>query len=319
MFGQDIVGRKCYEVYHRRTEPCEPHPCLTLRAFEDGKVHEHGVQVIDKDGHARYFHCTANVALRDAEGKPATVLELSRDITAIKQAEIQLLAYQQQLRALTAQVSSAEERERRRLATELHDHIGQALAVAKIKLGRARREAGNSPVSGLLGEVHGLIDRMIQDTRSLAFQLSPPLLHELGFVEAVEWLVEQFRTEHGLSIEVKGEGGSLPLDGDLAGMLFRGVRELLMNVVKHARAKKTQVIIGRDGPHMRVEVRDDGDGFDTSGHPTIGGGSGFGLFSLRERLSYLGGRLEVESARGRGTRVVMVVPAGEGKPAEGAR
>jgi len=81
IFGNDIVGKKCYEVYHKRTDPCEPYPCITLKVFQDGKQHEHETQVIDKDGNTIFFHCTANVALRDKEGKPSEVLEISRDIS----------------------------------------------------------------------------------------------------------------------------------------------------------------------------------------------------------------------------------------------
>jgi PAS domain S-box-containing protein len=87
LFGNDVVGKKCYEAYHKRKEPCEPYPCLTLKAFQDGKVHEHDTQVIDKNGGIIYFHCTANVALRDNKGKPAAVIEISRDITDSKLAE----------------------------------------------------------------------------------------------------------------------------------------------------------------------------------------------------------------------------------------
>jgi len=92
IFGNDIIGKKCYEAYHRRKEPCEPYLCLTLKAFQDGKVHEHDTQVIDKDGKIIYFHCTANVALRDKEGKPTAVIEISRDITEYKRAEEQIQA-----------------------------------------------------------------------------------------------------------------------------------------------------------------------------------------------------------------------------------
>jgi PAS domain S-box-containing protein len=87
IFGNDIIGKKCYEIYHKRTEPCEPYPCITLRAFQDGKIHEHDTQVIDQDGKTIFFHCTANVALRDKEGKPTAVLEISRDITEKVRAE----------------------------------------------------------------------------------------------------------------------------------------------------------------------------------------------------------------------------------------
>ncbi len=87
IFGNDIIGRKCYEVFQKRTEPCEPYPCITLKAFQDGKIHEHDTQMIDKDGKTIFFHCTANVALRDKEGKPISVLEISRDITENVRAE----------------------------------------------------------------------------------------------------------------------------------------------------------------------------------------------------------------------------------------
>jgi PAS domain S-box-containing protein len=87
IFGNDITGRKCYEVYHHRKEPCEPYPCLTLKAFQDGKIHEHDTQVIAKSGELMYFHCTANVALRDKKGAPTGVIEISSDITERKHAE----------------------------------------------------------------------------------------------------------------------------------------------------------------------------------------------------------------------------------------
>ena len=87
IFGNDIIGRKCFEVYHKRKSSCEPYPCLTLKTFQDGKVHEHYTEVIDKNGETIYFHCTANVALRDKKGKPKAVIELSRDITEQKRAE----------------------------------------------------------------------------------------------------------------------------------------------------------------------------------------------------------------------------------------
>ncbi|MCK4790508.1 MAG: PAS domain S-box protein, partial [Desulfobacteraceae bacterium] len=87
IFGNNIIGKKCYEVYHKRKEPCEPYPCITLKAFQDRKVHEHDTEVIGKDGKTIFFHCTANVALKDENGKSTTVIEISRDITELKQAE----------------------------------------------------------------------------------------------------------------------------------------------------------------------------------------------------------------------------------------
>ena len=94
IFGDDIIGKKCYTAYHKRENSCEPYPCLTLRAFQDGKVHEHNTEVIDKNGQIVHFHCIANVALRDEDGKPVTVIEVSRDITEQKKLEQQLIQAQ---------------------------------------------------------------------------------------------------------------------------------------------------------------------------------------------------------------------------------
>jgi len=105
IFGDDIVGRKCYEVYHRRNKPCEPYPCLTLKAFQDGKFHEHDTQVVGKDGRNIYFHCTANVALRDANGKPKAVLEISSDITERKKAEQAIWASESEKKSILNAIS----------------------------------------------------------------------------------------------------------------------------------------------------------------------------------------------------------------------
>ncbi len=104
VFGNDILGKKCFEAYHGRQEPCKPYPCITLKAFQDGKVHEHDTQAIDKDGKIIHFRCTANVALRDREGKPTTVIEISRDITARKEAEEALRKREAALKARTTEL-----------------------------------------------------------------------------------------------------------------------------------------------------------------------------------------------------------------------
>ena len=101
IFGKNIIGKKCYEVYHQRKEPCEPYPCITLKAFRDGKVHKHDTQVVDQFGKKIFFHCTANVALRDKEGNPTAVIELSRDITEQKQAELALIERGKELETKT--------------------------------------------------------------------------------------------------------------------------------------------------------------------------------------------------------------------------
>ncbi|MCK4589859.1 MAG: PAS domain S-box protein [Nanoarchaeota archaeon] len=100
IFGNNIIGKKCYKVYHGRKKPCEPYPCLTLKAFQDGKIHEHNTQVISKDGKIIHFHCTANVALKDKTGKPRGVIEISRNVTEQKKAQEKLKESEEKYRAL---------------------------------------------------------------------------------------------------------------------------------------------------------------------------------------------------------------------------
>jgi PAS domain S-box-containing protein len=226
------------------------------------------------------------------------------------QAEIaERLHYQSQLRSLASELSLAEERERRRIATELHDNIVQTLAVSKIKLSALREVGSSVEFSEPLQNILELLNQAIQDTRSLTFELSPPILYELGFVPAVEWLAEKYEKQHNILTKVEDDRLLKPLDADVRIVLFQTVRELLNNVVKHARAKKVEICIKRMKSNIQVHVEDDGVGFDISEtHLRMENSSGFGLFNIRERLDHLGGHFEIKSNKGQGTRVILHAP-----------
>jgi signal transduction histidine kinase len=143
----------------------------------------------------------------------------------------------------------------------------------------------------------------------LTVQLSPPLLDELGLGVAVEWLIEQLREQTGVPFDFEENGPLEPLDDEIRIILFRAVRELLVNVIKHAKASNTKVSIRRDGDNIRISVEDDGIGFDTAKFsPNLEGTGGFGLFSIYEQLTYLGGDIEIKSKPGCGTQVTFVAP-----------
>jgi signal transduction histidine kinase len=143
----------------------------------------------------------------------------------------------------------------------------------------------------------------------LTFELSPPVLYELGIEAALESLVERMQQVNGIQIKLVDRGGRKPLSEDTAVLCFRAVQELLVNVLKHAHARKIEVSTGSDRGRIRITVADDGIGFDTSeGLSGKGGKGGFGLFSIRERLQHLGGSLKVDSNPGHGTRVTLSAP-----------
>ena len=237
--------------------------------------------------------------------------ELEEEIAERRKAEARILSYQERLKSLAVELSTSEERQRRSIAAALHDAVGHRLAVGVMKLRGLLEE---EPVPGRRGTAEvtracELVEEAIEHTRSLTLQLSPPILYELGLEPAVEWLAEQVQKEAGLSVTVDDDGQPKATDEEIRPLLFNSVRELLVNVVKHARANSARVSLARDGGHVRVTVADDGVGWDgAAGPPATAATPGFGLFNIRERLAHLGGRLEVSAAPGAGCRVTLVAP-----------
>jgi PAS domain S-box-containing protein len=293
---------------------------------DDRQVMESGVPklniiepLLHADGRVAWFE-TSKVPLFDADGKVIAVLGVSNDITERKRAEEALRKAHdelearvsertEQLTSLTAELSLVEELERRRIATELHDQVGQNLILSKIKLDSLSRSLPSESFEKLTGEIRKYLDQSIQDIRSLTFQLSPPLLYELGFEAAIEWLGEEFEEKYGLYVEFKDDGRTKPLDEETRVALYQMVRELLVNVAKHAKAKKVRISVEKFSDKIKISVVDDGTGFDAmNGMRRKNKKRGFGLFNIRQRIEYMGGELAIESKIKRGTRVTLLLP-----------
>ncbi|MBI4951796.1 MAG: PAS domain S-box protein [Myxococcales bacterium] len=229
-------------------------------------------------------------------------------VTERKRAEATLREYQANLQRLAFEATVAEERERRRIAADLHDRIAQALAVARGKL-VAARELSAGPARAAIDLAAELVARTIEDTRTLMFDISPPILYDLGLSAALSWLADEVDKHHGLHVELTGELPHPLLDDVTAAILFRAARELVMNVIHHAGTAEARVAVRRDGDFVEVVVEDDGCGF----HPAPAGrparpARGFGLFAVREQMARLGGSVELRASPGRGTRAVLRVP-----------
>ncbi len=226
-----------------------------------------------------------------------------------KRAEADLGIRNEQLRCLATQLALAQEEERRRIAMGLHDEVGQRLAIARAKLGQLLETGAHDGGAGLAVEICALVDRVIAETRSLTFELSSPVLHELGLAAALESLCEQLGKDSGIRFRVEAAREPESLARDLRILLYRSARELCLNVVKHARASAAEVRLHNDKDWVQIVVADQGEGFDASARH-FGPAGGFGLFALQEIASRVGGRFEIESAAGRGTRAALSVPLG---------
>lgn len=235
---------------------------------------------------------------------------LQTEVEKRKMYEQELLGLQQRLRELSSRLIQTEARERRRIATEIHDRIGQTLAVIKMQLGAIQAEFDVADLRGNIESIREMVSQTISDVRTLTFELSPPILYELGLKAALEWFAESVRKRSGLLVEVEIVGNDRVLDADGRVFLFRTCSELVVNVVKHADAKQASVHILIEEGRITARVVDDGIGFD----PTILDSGfdpserGFGLFSIREQLTYYGGSHRIDSNPNRGSVVKIQLP-----------
>ena len=227
-----------------------------------------------------------------------------------RRAEESLRERSEQLRALASELTLAEHRERRRVAGILHDDLQQYLVGAKMRVASFQRGT-EEELRRTAVEVEELINQSIEVTRSLTRELSPPVLYEGGLVPALEWLGRWMQEKHGLKVDLTTEESVTAETEDVRVLLFQTVRELLFNVVKHAQVTTVSVHVSRLDGQIQIVVSDNGVGFDPAQLRHAGSSwSGFGLFSIRERLDLLGGRMEVESAPGKGSRFRLVAPLG---------
>ena len=274
---------------------------LERRALSQGKRRSIELEFVRSDGNAlRAQLVSAGVQGRDPQR--GTIPLALMDITELRDTE-------RALRSAASAAELAEQQERRKLASDLHDDAGQLLSLASIKL-RAfgdrlvgERDAGIREVEEILAEVR-------QRLSSLSFQLSPPLLHDVGLVAAAQWLAEDLERRYGLVVQV-ADREELELEEVTCIALFRALRELLINVTKHAGVREARVRIWHEAGMARVSVEDAGVGFSPEASR-----QGFGLLALRERLGQLGGTLDIGSVMGAGTRVIASVPLQSGTDTE---
>ncbi len=239
---------------------------------------------------------------------------------AVNEKTAELQQSQERLRAMASELNLAEQRERKRLATELHDHLQQMLVFGKLTIGQSKRHVEDIPVAAeALKNVDTVLSDALSYSRTLVAELSPPVLRDHGLAAALNWLAEYMEQKHGQRVTVivpEGEGLKLPEDQRI--LLFQSVRELLINAAKHAGTGAATVTMTEKEDEVQIQVRDEGRGFDlaaaaaaaaaAAGIPSGGISSKFGLFSIQERMRALGGSFDIQSVPGGGTTATLVLP-----------
>ncbi len=221
----------------------------------------------------------------------------------------QLLSHREKLQALTSELFLIEERERRKLASDLHDSLSQSLALSMLELSSLAKVKAVEEIKDQASRIRKRLDQTLQSTRDLTYQLCPPLLYQAGLGPAIAQLAEEFQGHHGFVVDFQESGGSESLAEELRYFLFRATRELLMNITKHAQASHVDVSLMLDKDTIQIQVSDDGIGLilqKTTNRMSDQGG--YGLFGLRERATRMGGELDIQSIPNQGTIVRLTIP-----------
>ena len=297
----------CYRTFNNppRKGPCSY--CPTIKTLQDGQIHE---SITDTPRGDKIIHYRIiSSPLKDTEGRVTSAIEMVDDITERMQSEEKILEYQNQLKFLASQLITSEERTRQDFATFLHDQIGQSLCTLKIKLEMLKQSESLQENRTLSSEMLSTTARLIETTRSLTYELNPPILHELGLGAGLEWLAEQIHKREGIIVQFEDDGQPRSLEREINILIFNAVRELLINVAKHAKADNVKISLQSDQVGVKVSVADNGIGFNApeTGLPASKSNS-FGLFSIKERLNYVGGNLGIKTAPGKGTRITIRIP-----------
>jgi PAS domain S-box-containing protein len=303
--AHELRGRRVGETLSARVYPAVLNDLLSLRGaldkvFASGSAIETEIQVPLPTGERNF-----NVRLipeRDEAGQVSSVLHIGRDITERKRAGEMLQTFPRRL-------IEVQEAERRRVARELHDEIGQALTAIKLNLQAVEQSADTSPLAPQLNEGVGLVDRALQQVRELSFDLRPSLLDDLGLIAALRWYVDREARRAGLIPEFVADLSETRLPPELETACFRITQGALTNVLRHAQARRIRVELKQRGTELHLTIRDDGIGFEVDAvWRRLASDAGLGLQGMRERALILGGKIEIKSASARGTEVHVWFP-----------
>lgn len=275
---------------------------------------------LHKDGSMRWIENRVTPFRWDENGHLREVIGLAHDITERKRVEAErerlfqeVSQQREQLRAVASRLAEAQEVERKELARELHDRIGQNLAGLGLDLNIIRSQLagtpfGDGPVQARLDDSLALVAQITEQVRDVMANLRPPVLDDYGLAAALRWYGDRLAERTGLTIVVQGEERLPRLAAPLENTLFRIAQEALTNVAKHAWASEVIVTLGMDDGKVRLVIADDGCGFDLTRLVDLEGSHGWGVLTMTERAEAVGARFRIESSPGQGTKVIVEVP-----------
>jgi signal transduction histidine kinase len=283
------------------------------------RVYQQVLHPLGRDGLVRIYGIDVTARARAEQALEELNRELERRVdertAALHESQERYRVKCEQLEVLSERLAVAQDEERRRIAQGLHDEVCQLLVACHLKLGALRRIPSPEGRTALVEEIDSLLVEAGEELRQLAFELTSSTLYQVGFEAAVEELCDHMEQTFGVRVGIEWDRQQRPLAEDRRAPVYNAVRELLFNVVKHAGVNEAKLRVGGERDRIRIEVQDEGQGFDTSTTGrSIGRSGGFGLINIRERLRAVGATFEIQSVPGGGTRAIIEAPTEETMP-----
>jgi PAS domain S-box-containing protein len=274
----------------------------TMQQLLQNKSIKNEGRIVTKDGRIRWMQQEAKPIWDKTLNRVTYIYGAARDITERK-------AKEEELNKLSHELIQTEQRERKRLAQFLHDDICQRLVQLKIHLQTIENDVTEAHLKNELKKIFNSVEKTITDTRTTTFELCPPILHEFGIVAAIEWLVQKMREQYRIQLELENHIGECTLNEEHSTVAFNAIRELLLNIVKHSNANNAHVKFRREGLFLRVDMMDDGCGFEMNEvEGKIASNTSFGMFNVKQQLSSIGGEFKYFSRPGEGVRIKLLFP-----------
>lgn len=274
-------------------------------AMATGEPYELELPFVREDGTPGWL-LTSGQAVRNGEGHIVKLRGTAQDVTRRKQIELDLLASRNHLRDMAAHHEITCEADRKHIARELHDELGQLLTALKLDIAKLRRSgrAQDPTLHATFDDMQALTEQMFQVARSVSTSLRPAAL-DFGLIPSLEWLAQDFAQRNGIPCTSCFDTSDLPLNEAQATTIFRVAQESLTNVARHAQAKQVDITLTHAAHQLQLRIDDNGQGFDLNAAMA---GQSFGLLFMRERVLTLGGHVAIDTAPGQGTRVSIAIP-----------
>ena len=302
----DLVGTNPYDIIH----PSD----IKIVKYEIDKNLIHGKNFVSvtyrmkkKSNDYVWFESLINPIIENEE--LIRMVSSSRDVTSNIEYNIEIENYQHSLQNLTKEITLLEERQKKAIAANIHDHMSQSLVISKMKLSELEKIKGLNKYLNDIKFIKHHISEALENSRKITYELSPPVLYQLGIIETMYWLSDKILDQYKIRVNFNSNKENIELDESRLIFIYRIIQEITTNTIKHAEASEIKIDFEIINKIFKIEVKDNGKGFNLNKLENKGVlNSGYGLFTIKERVKNLKGDVNIESSRTNGTKIVVRIP-----------